>query len=78
MIAALKGLMEALAIVLRALAPLIAEKAREAHANRMRAREEALLAALDRGDVHSIAASFDEHDRVLSEAGVAASEPGQE
>ena len=71
MIAALKGLMEALA-------PLIAEKAREAHANRMRAREEALLIALDRGDVHSIAASFDEHDRVLSEAGVTASEPGQE
>jgi len=78
MIAALKGLMEALSIVLRALAPLIAEKAREAHANRMRAREEALLTALDRGDVHSVSAAFDEHDRVLSEAGVAVGEPGQE
>jgi len=78
MIAALKGLMEALAIVLRALAPLIAEKVAESHANRLRAREETLLMALDRGDADSVAAAFDEHDRVLSEAGVAASESGQE
>ena len=77
MIAALKGLLEALAIVLRALAPLIAERAREAHASRMRAREEALLLALDRGDALSVASAFDEHDRMLAEAGVAPGEPGE-
>jgi len=78
LISALRGLIEALTVVLRILAPLLAEKSKEAHARQIRERESALLHGLDRGDLGAVAAAFDDHDLMLSEAGIAPSRAGED